>query len=411
MLSAEPTSAPDDGPAALAAAERALADAVDLKRWWGRTDGGRRCARRFELIRSFNRSETSFGFFDQAPMGRRVMPVMGVAERMLYDRPKRSPPREVRDELREFVLHYFLRVSAFEQPEASAGGTPGPPRFLPWLSWCPAGAGARGGFGYSQHYYKLRATGAVGAFPPADQARIIDLREVGRTYTWVLAKVRIYDFHLTIPADSPDAPRLVLPLRGESYLVLSPEFLTDEDDPEPGVLGRYGVGYAFVRVPQPGAPLAYGPGEFDASFQTITFRVLAGGETEVDLVFVVNRPRQVFNVSANPLRWGLRLADLLSLGLAAPLSAPLRRLLDAAPFPFPGFDPVTASIRLANWLTGGAAARDYCVSTEQLEKTFLVQHYMQHYQMISGSLLTWRRQSDWRDRAGLPPEVIRGEST
>jgi len=48
---------------------------------------------------------------------------------------------------------------------------------------------------------------------------------------------------------------------------------------------------------------------------------------------------------------------------------------------------------------------------EQLEKQFLVQHFMQHYPMVVGSLLTWRRQADWLDRAALPAALVEGVAT
>jgi hypothetical protein len=74
-------------------------------------------------------------------------------------------------------------------------------------------------------------------------------------------------------------------------------------------------------------------------------------------------------------------------------------------------DPVRGFIGLANAVSGGAAARDYCISMEQLERQFLVQHFMQHYQMVTSSLLTWRQHASWLDRAALPQEIIEGVST
>src|SRR5467141_847928 len=74
----------------IARVEDALADGVELKRWWDRTypDG---FAEKFELERVFNRPAESFGFFDQVPVARGVLPVMGNFQTMFYDRP-RTPP-------------------------------------------------------------------------------------------------------------------------------------------------------------------------------------------------------------------------------------------------------------------------------------------------------------------------------
>ena len=43
-----------------------------------------------------------------------------------------------------------------------------------------------------------------------------------------------------------------------------------------------------------------------------------------------------------------------------------------------------------------------------IEKDFLVTHFMQHYQMIVGSLLTWRRVPDWLDSSALPETATTG---
>src|SRR5947207_1189660 len=91
----------DDDRAVLARVEPSLADGEALLRWWQRADADDAYARRFDLVRTFNRSDTSFAFFDRAPVARGSIPVMGVVEDMLYDQPKHADPAKVRDELRE----------------------------------------------------------------------------------------------------------------------------------------------------------------------------------------------------------------------------------------------------------------------------------------------------------------------
>jgi hypothetical protein len=66
---------------------------------------------------------------------------------------------------------------------------------------------------------------------------------------------------------------------------------------------------------------------------------------------------------------------------------------------------------LANAVTGGQAAQQLCISREQLDKDFLVQHFMQHYVTIVGSLLTWRQIPNWLDAAALPDWVVAGRSS
>jgi hypothetical protein len=80
----------------------------------------------------------------------------------------------------------------------------------------------------------------------------------------------------------------------------------------------------------------------------------------------------------------------------------MKQAFDELPLRLPDFDPVTTYISLANGLTGGEAARQFGISLEQLEKSMLVQHYMEHYRMVVGSLLTWRQIPDWLDRSAIP---------
>jgi hypothetical protein len=397
----------DQDLAVLARVEQSLSDGLALKRWCEQREATADYAERFELVRTSNPSDTSYGFFDQVTLDDRTLPVMGVVEDLLYDQPKQGPGERLRDEFREFVLHYFLRVSDYRLPEVYAGGARhASPHERSSLSWCPRPEARRIGFGYSQHYYKLRDSGLVGKFPEGLKYTIVDLREIGEKYEWIVVKVRIFDFNLTLRL--PGQAQLLVPLNEETYLVLSRELISDEDAPAQSVLGRYGFGYAFIKNPTAGA-LAYGPGQFDAAVKLIDFRMLASGETRVRMMFVVNRPGQILNLSVAPVDWSFRLANALSLGLASGLFSPVRDALEALPLRLDGFDPLSTYISLANLLTGGRAAEELCISREQLERGFLVQHFMQHYQMIVGSLLTWRQIPDWLDKAALPRWVVTGE--
>ena len=153
---------------------------------------------------------------------------------------------------------------------------------------------------------------------------------------------------------------------------------------------------------------SYGPGEFDAAIQTIDFHVLEGGEISTHLVFVANRPVRMMNVELNPVDISYGVADLLSFGLSSAFLAPVKGALDRVPLSLGSFDPLGTLVSLSNQLTGGWAASELCISLEQLERDFLVQHNRQHYQMLVGSLLTWRQIPDWLDKATLPAWVITG---
>lgn len=369
-----------------------LARELELKRWWDSGGADRPPAQKFTLTRTFNRPDVSFGFFGETPVEGRPLPIMGNFQGMFYDQPK-SPRGDVRtaewmrDQMRQFILGYFMRISSFATPQNFTDPGRGPtPLLLRPFSWCPDEAVQRQGFGFSQLYYKLQASGEAGCFPPAERAAIVDLREIGTKYAWVVLLVRIFDFTVSFSPFGAAGPRLVVPLWEDSLLVMSPELVLHREDPEPGVLGSYGFGYAFIKNPVPGL-LAYGPGEFDAAVETIYFHVLAGGEVRLDMTFIANRPQRILNVPLNPLALGLETADAMSLGLFSQLLPGVRGssspLLGGG-----GVDPLFASISLANLLTGGLAAERLCISRSQLEKDFLVTHFVQHYTMATGSLLT-----------------------
>ena len=205
-------------------------------------------------------------------------------------------------------------------------------------------------------------------------------------------------------------PQLVLPIRQFNYLVVSPDFVVDERRPEPGVLGRYGFGYAFVDRPEPSV-LAYGPGELQPAFERLVWEVRDSGEVTVRATFVAYEPTAMLHLSIDPLVWGFQLLDLLGTPRVRDFLAPFRRFYHRLPTSRLRFDPVFPAIDLLNVLTLNQAAERLCISRERLEKEFLFIHFLQHYQTIVGSLRTWRQIPDWLDRAALPPFVLTGRSS
>jgi hypothetical protein len=397
-------------------AEAYLENGITLLRWWEAAEAGNRYSERFELQRAFNRAASSYGFFGEGRIGGSPVPLMGSVQEMMYDNP-RVPARVsslvtawIRDQVRVFALRYFMRISDFRQPEAAESFVrPSPPPGLGRLSWCERGGVFQQGFGFTQLFYKLRANGAIGRFPPEQSSTIVDLRELGTTYEWIIAKVRIFDFDVRFRPFGEGGPELVFSLNEESHLVLSHELVTDRDRPEPGVLGDYAIGYAFIKSPESGF-LAYGPGQFDAAVEVIRFRVLDDGQIRVWMVFVANRPGSIARVSLDPIDWAIWSADWISGGAASRVFRPVRVALDRRPVRVGTFDPIYTYVSLANALTAGQAARQLCISRDALDKQFLVQHFKQHYQTVVGSLLTWRQITDWTDEASLPPWVITGTS-
>jgi hypothetical protein len=402
--------------AALATADLYLRRGLDLKRWWDQVYPTNSFARKFPLTVSTNRPDESFGFFDETMVGGRQMPIMGNFQSLLYDRPK-SPTTDkvkaaqwMRDQVRQFALRYFMRVSHFTQPEAYIPPTDRPqvPSFLRPLSWCPEENPSSIGFGFQQLYYKNATEGVVRAFPETDSYQIVDLRRIGPEFEWILPQVRIFNFNFTIQPFGPGTPSVAVPLDEGSYLIMNRDFVVHQEEPEPGVLGRYGFGYAFIKNPVPGL-FGFGPGEFDAAIEIIQFTVLKDGSIKSEAIFVVNRPTRILNVSLNPIDWGYSAASLLTFGTSRYLLAPFKQAAGLLPGSDLSFDPVSLFISTANLMTGGLAARDFCVSMEQQERDFLVQHFQQHYQTLIGSLQTWRQIPNWlAPEDELPSWVVSG---
>jgi hypothetical protein len=394
--------------------EQYLAAGLALKSWW--KDAGLRGQkeRTFTLERSFNRATSSYGFFSQAQMQGRAVAIMGNVQDMLFDRAKISPhlarqdTEWTRQQLREFVLRYFMRISSFRSPEAAVDDDGSAvSSWLSGISWCPAPDVVREGFGFSQLYYKTVA-GEVGKF--SDTSAIVDMRELGGKYEWIVLKVRIFNFSVPAQPFGAAGPELLFNLDEESYLVVSRDFVLDRDRPAPGTLAEYGVGYAFIKSPKPEL-LAFGPGEFDMAIELIEFHMAESGDIQVHIVFVVNRPEAIANLTLDPVDWSLRLANFLSLGIASPLLNPLRTAVSRLPLRLGSFDPVYSYIGLMKLLTDGLSEEKLCISKDQLDKRFLLQHFLQHYETLTGALFTWRQIPDWLDAAALPRWVVTGRSS
>ncbi len=409
---------PEDG-VVVSESDRKLIESVEhyrragvaLKAWYDRVFRANSFADTFELARQVNRPGRSFGFFDEAVLPDGPMAVMGNYQEMFYDDPGAYSDfgtvhrLEWRDEVREFVLRYFMRVSSFTQPESRIGsGHPNPSNYRGGLSWCPADTGQREGFGFSQLYYKSAEDGQIYKFSAHEQFAIVDLRELGTKYEWVLLKVKIYDFKFGVQPFGTGTPEVSFDLDEDSYLVITRDFVVAQDDAGGG-RNRYGFGYAFVKNQAAGLT-AYGPGEFDAAFESIVFDIAANGTVTVAMDFVANRPTAVTNVKVRPVGWSLGVADFFSLGLASKLFSPVTKAL--ADVSVGSFDPVYTYVSLANFATAGQAGDMLCISREQLDKRFLLQHFSQHYQTIAGSLVTWRLVPDWRAAAAIPSWIVTG---
>ncbi len=247
----------------LSSVDRTRRDSVQIQEWWRRRKAAGDYAERIELVREFNQDEHTVGFFDTATIDARRLRLMGVSQEMFYDRPKRCSPEEVRDQLRQFVLGHFMRVSHTQRPEpAGASGLAALPLFMRPLSWLPDQSDTRVGFGYQQLLYKLRDGGQVGKFRPEERGAIVDLRTLGPVYDWLAMRVHIFDFKIAMSPFGPDLLKVELPLEEVTYLLMTPEMVVDRDNPSPDVLGEYGFGYGLLPVLAAPGPVCLRAGAF-----------------------------------------------------------------------------------------------------------------------------------------------------
>jgi hypothetical protein len=425
---ATPRSAPDR--CVLPTVPEYLARGLALRRWWAEVESKGGPENTFDIERSFNRPTRSFGFFGEAPVHGRMMPVLGNVQEMFYDNMRTPVGQEHSGQLtlaqmREFVMKYLMRTTSFRQTEAySDASSPVPPPAWAGLSWCPRPVPSQTGFGFSQLFNKPAGSDVIHTFPSYEQRSIVDQRLIGPVFDWIVLKVRIFDFKFKSQPFGEHGPELVFGENEESYLVVHEEFINrrdySESSPAPvssptaigeqGVgkfrpIGDYGIGYAFIKNPIQSV-FGFGPGEFDAAIQLINFRIYESGYISVRMVFIANRLQSIINVRVDPVDWGFKMADAFSFGLASRIFSPFRSLLAQVPLQL-NLDPVSAYIDLANRFTGGDAARSLCISKETIERLSLLIHFQQHYQTILSTLSTWR-QFNWLDPRSLPSWVVSG---
>ncbi len=406
----------------------------ELYHWWKNTNINNTYADRFRLLQQYDPQDTNFGFIDTAPIcGDSSLPVVGTVQQMLYYRPKKTDQTDVgwiKAQVREFMLRYFMRIASFSDPKfIPSVPEQEPPFILRPLSLGATSPSENRGWGYSQKYFKLSKNGYIGKFPANRQTEIVDVRQIGghhdhdhdksaRIYDWIVLDVNIFDFTLNFPPFTSGA-QLGLPFRAIAKVVMSPDFILDEDDPEElnpnnprpndKVVGRYGWGYCFIKPPDPDTFLAYGPEGLGPAFMSFHFDVHESGDVRLYNYFTANQPTSFVRIPLNPVEWGFELADRASFGLTGRLFGPLRQVLQQMPFGSAQLDPVFSFVKLANFFSNGRAARELLISRREVLKTVMAIHFMDTYEFQLGTLANWRRFPDWTQPEKLPYWVKTGD--
>lgn len=386
--------------------DRQVQEDLELYSWWQQADATRSYAEYFPLVPDVHGLGGVNGFFDTVRIGGRIVPVMGVIQEIFYDQPRMpaAPPGQqrqaaewIRQQVKEFALRYYMRVEkhAYNLGSAATSQQTG--------SWA--------GFNNQQIYYKLR-NGEIGKFPEHERWAIVDLRDIGPVYEWVLLQMGIFDFDWswTLGASAQRWPTLQVYLNQVLHLVLVPDLISNQENPESGILGRYGPGVAFLKKRGDPGILAYGPDEIQPAFEQARFEVYENGQIRVRIPWVTNQPTKILNIPLNPLRLGLDLANSVTGGAGNRLLGMLPDAFRRLAGPSPGFDPVMGFIPVANLLTGGWAADELCISRRRLDQEMLFLHSAENYRTVVNTLPVWKQVPDWLDANRIPAWIKRGKA-
>jgi hypothetical protein len=396
--------------------DRSLANGLELRAWWERTSVTGDFEQRFPTALTINRPDESFAYFDHATVGGKSIPIMGDMQEMFYDNTKiprgatakarQDSVEWTRDQLQEYIMRYYSRTSSSALPKYYEPGAPNPPAYLNPFGLCPRNETARAGFGQKQLYYKLLDSGLIGKFPKDEEITIIDLREIGTKYEWIIGDARMFGFQFSFVPLGDRFPYGELLLRETQLAIISKEFIVNNQypwDSANGMVGEFGYGLATLKIPYDNTLVGYGPGYFDQGFMTYTWRMMQTGAIRTHMAFCVNQPDVVLNPALNPISYGVKVADALSFGFATDLLEKLPRAVRGALQ-----DPVFGSIALANIATLGWASRDLNLSQTGVMKLFLYYHYLVIYTLVANSVATWRQIPDWLDTVALPEWVVKG---
>lgn len=395
------TALTDHDKAILANVDMAIRQGRELNRWW---QGNKSAVTRIPFMRQLhNPPEWNFGFLENAVTSAGSLPVAGVSQCQLYSSPEgpgaavTKPDIEfVRRQAREFMMRHFMRLTSAKNP-AVAEGEPALPKARPG-----AAAAKRHGWGYQQVLYKLAKNGRIGKFPEDQQTQIVDLRDIGPVYDWIVFQVRIFGFDITVDLSPGDGPKLQVSTEQPVYTVLTPEFVVENPKDgirraKDGVVASYGYGYSVVPDTTRQSIIAALPSSIDNTLETLRLDVHEDGRIWACMDFITPQPARILNL--DPVSLGFRVADFFSFGAASRVLAPVKKTLtELVPSP----DPVYAGISLLNAATANAASDYLSIDKRHLFMKLMALHYTDVYDMYNLSASHFRQIDDWTDKASLP---------
>jgi hypothetical protein len=395
--------------------EQALAEGRVLKTWWNGVEAGTTSVTRFELVPAFPGGAAVWGFFANATVSGKNVPIMGDVGDYFFD--LASVPAAQRgksaqwmcDQIQEFALHYWLRTQAWAQPLPYPQlDRLQPPALLKGFNLAPPSDPELSGMTNLQRFYKLQAGGATGEFSAADAREIIDLRELESRYDWVTVERLLLDFNLSLAVGGDNSFSLSVPLKTAIHLILSADLIANRRHPRPGVLGEFGAGFALMKRNGNG-PLAIGPDKIQPGFQLQTLAVLDTSEVRLRIVTIMARPGGILNLSFNPVLWGEEIAEKATSQVPG-LAGSMKQMSASNGAAHLGahFDPWFGPVRLMSSVGGKGLTSEVSLSWEQIERNILCAEAIGLRNALLGTRAAWMQVPDWLDAGAIPDWVVQG---
>lgn len=208
------------------------------------------------LGKKFQLPNNAIGYFGEMHFHGKATSVMGCRQEVQFGKLDSPDAATI---LKDFVLREFLNRAHWISPD-----------------------GFPGGFDVERSLYQT-GLGKYGKFAESDAVGCVDWRDLGYAasadkYRWVLLTVQIHDFVMNF---GPLTKRFA----EAACVVVTPDFVSVTEKPEPGVQLEISVGYPFVNY----APLknffGFGPGKFGIAVKLYTFALLDDHTIRVRMEF------------------------------------------------------------------------------------------------------------------------------
>lgn len=385
--------------------ERSLREGLELQDWWRAKNpkwnealdeekvsnliASRLHPKIFHLTEPSDwKSNVDYGFFDEAQLGGRTVPVMGCVIQRFFDSPALPIDRHTEygaltldawiQSLEGYIIHHYLQNSSRrigtrrriepQQPKLD--------RYLQALSWYPDPDAPKvgEGFVYHQLYYNRERDGSVGKFPEVDATKtsLMTLTPQG-PYRWITARldVNLHSRKLNQFRLGPFAPS---PSSHDYLRILHRGFVCQEKHWDRGHPIRFGLGYAFLNARDEHLSSPIGFIRYD---------------------FMINPRGQVIS----------QLRELSVRRPMPPWEGPslLRRVGAASKtiFPYASRLPnpwrlVPNPTTLAHMVTGGRSQQLLGISQDQYDRFLLYHVAVEFAESLNIINFVWRSKNDWR---------------